>query len=127
MWARVRPGLPRPWASMVGASRRCLPPQMRVLYAYDNRLVRMEHLEACTRLTHVYLQNNQLTDLSGLGSIKNLAKLYVDNNAIARVEGLEGLMHLEELHISDQRLPEVRTASPASATGRTGTMHEASN
>jgi len=80
--------------------------EMRVLYAYDNRLVRMEHLEACTRLTHVYLQNNQLTDLSGLGSIKNLAKLYVDNNAIARVEGLEGLMHLEELHISDQRLPE---------------------
>jgi Leucine-rich repeat (LRR) protein len=97
------------------------------MYAYDNRLTHIEHLEACNRLTHVYLQNNQLTDLSGLGAIKNLAKLYVDNNAIARVEGLEGLLHLQELHISDQRLPEasplLSSPLPSSAHYITTTCH----
>mmetsp|Transcript_7655 Transcript_7655/g.21791 ORF Transcript_7655/g.21791 Transcript_7655/m.21791 type:complete len:323 (+) Transcript_7655:174-1142(+) len=80
--------------------------QMRVLYAYDNFLGKIEHLDACQSLTHLYLQNNNLQDFSGLSNLRLLSKLYVDGNMISFVTGLESLTSLEELHISGQRLPQ---------------------
>ena len=83
-----------------------MTPGLRVLYLYDNVIMRMCDLDPLTKLTHLYLQNNIIEKIEGLGRLVNLEKLYLNGNKIQMVEGLEKCTRLEELHVSGQKLEE---------------------
>jgi Leucine-rich repeat (LRR) protein len=49
-----------------------------VLYLYDNRIERIEGLESCSHLTHLYLQNNEISVIPDLSHLRELSKLYLE-------------------------------------------------
>lgn len=46
-----------------------------MLSLYDNRIAKLQSLQACSQLTQLHIQNNRITRLEGLGRLRSLTKL----------------------------------------------------
>mmetsp|Transcript_7360 Transcript_7360/g.18910 ORF Transcript_7360/g.18910 Transcript_7360/m.18910 type:complete len:315 (-) Transcript_7360:316-1260(-) len=75
------------------------------LYLYDNRLLRVQHIDQCRFLTQLYLQRNNIRMMSGFVELRCLEKLHLGGNGISVVEGIHKLPALQELHLDNQDLP----------------------
>ncbi len=67
---------------------------LTVLYLYENRLSRIERLDAVPNLQLLYLQRNSIGTIENLGHLARLKKLYLSGNRISVVEGLDKLASL---------------------------------
>ena len=67
---------------------------LTVLYLYDNRINKIEHLEQVPNLHMLYLQKNRISVIENLTHLKKLKKLYLSNNKISFIENLDDLRSL---------------------------------
>lgn len=77
---------------------------LKVLYLYDNNIVKLENLDFAKALSYLYLENNSIVELPRITNSK-LKKLYLDENEIGMISGLDELVNLEVLSVSRQRIP----------------------
>lgn len=83
----------------------CLVPNIRVVYAYENRIERVGPLGE--KLEQLYLQSNELGEMrSWCGDFPRLKVLQLDRNRLRNLEGLERSQALEDLSLAHQRLPQ---------------------
>lgn len=65
-----------------------------------NKLRTIENLEACTKLTELWLGKNKIAKLEGMSTLRNLKILSIQSNRLTKLEGLEDLESLEEIYVS---------------------------
>lgn len=79
---------------------------LQVLYLNENKLPNISDLMLkFTKLTRLSLHNNRIAKIENLDALVNLQKLYLDQNRIRCLEGLQHCTRLEELELQNQNLP----------------------
>lgn len=94
-----------------------LCPNLRVLYAYENKLTTLRGLGAMQRLSHLYAQENQLTSLDDFEAPPNLEQLHLTGNRLRVIGGLEQCTTLIELHVGSQKTAPPSPTKPSYTRG----------
>lgn len=75
-------------------------PRLVMLELGDNRIRKIERLEALAGLQGLWLGRNKITQIDGLHSLTQLRRLSLQSNRVEIIQGLDHLVHLEELYLS---------------------------
>jgi len=79
-------------------------PFLEELYIAQNKLRKIEGLEALTRLRTLDLGANRIREIQGLATCTNLESLWLGKNKIEEISGVEGLSKLRQLDVQNNRL-----------------------
>ncbi|NWR43226.1 CEP97 protein, partial [Regulus satrapa] len=69
-----------------------------------NQIIKLEHLEKCSKLMQLSVANNRLVRMMGVAKLTKLRVLNLPHNSIGYVEGLKDLVHLEWLNLAGNNL-----------------------
>ena len=91
-----------------------LCPNLKVLYAYDNKLTSLRGLGGLKQLTHLYAQQNEIASLDDFEAPLGVEQVLLQSNRLRAVRGLGGTLCVSTLNVGGQRpaLAESEAASP---------------
>ncbi len=75
-----------------------------VFYLQNNRISKIEGLEALTNMEELYISFNLISKVEGLSTLTKLHTLDLSNNQIATIEGIATLTELEEFWFNDNKV-----------------------
>ena len=78
-------------------------PELRELYLGRNRIRTIEGLGNLEKLEVLMLEVNEIEEVSGLSHLKSLKRLGLAGNKLRNITGLRGLTSLEEVSIESSR------------------------
>ena len=71
----------------------------------NNKIAKIENLDALGKLEYLDLANNKIGKIEGLDALGNLKILYLDDNKIEKIENLDALGKLEYLGLKINKIP----------------------